>query len=173
MKIVVYGPQKRTGALHDGSVVDLSGAFAKYAAEKNNEPHAIALAEVLVPSDLARLIEAGPRALDNAEQACDYLFGRAHDQTVAQLAEAGGNGDGRPSVGLGAIVPGEDADAYPTGRVGSAASCGHHAAETAAHDDRAALGQLTPNRLRETLLLLAGIARAHHRDVGHAGIFSG
>src|SRR6202043_2565794 len=62
------------------SVVDLSGAFAKYAAEKNNEPHPIELAEALLPSDLARLIEAGPRALDNAEQALDYLFGKAHDQ---------------------------------------------------------------------------------------------
>jgi acylpyruvate hydrolase len=80
MRIVVYGPQKRTGVLRDGSVVDLSGAFAKYVAEQNNEPHPIELAEALVPCDLARLIEAGPRALDNVQQALDYLFGRAHDQ---------------------------------------------------------------------------------------------
>jgi len=80
MKIVVYGPEKRTGLLRDGSVVDLSGAFAKYAAERNNEPHPIELAEALVPSDLARLIEAGPRALDNAAQALDYLSGQAQDQ---------------------------------------------------------------------------------------------
>jgi len=66
MKIVVYGPDRRTGVLRDGSVVDLSGAFAKYAAEKNGEPHPIELAEALVPSDLARLIEAGPRAVDSA-----------------------------------------------------------------------------------------------------------
>jgi hypothetical protein len=59
MKIVVYGPQKRTGVLREGSVVDLSGAFAKYAAEKDNEPHPTELAEAVVPSDLARLIEAG------------------------------------------------------------------------------------------------------------------
>ena len=80
MKIVVYGPDKRTGVLRDGSVVDLSGAFAKYATEKNNEAHPIELAEALVPSDLARLIEAGPRALENAAEALDYLFGQAHDQ---------------------------------------------------------------------------------------------
>ena len=43
MKIVVYGPDRRTGVLRDGSVVDLSGAFAKYAAEKNGEPHPIAM----------------------------------------------------------------------------------------------------------------------------------
>src|SRR5205823_5402940 len=52
----------------------------KYAAEKNGEPHPIALAEAQVPSDLACLIEAGPRALDNAAEALDYLFGAAHDQ---------------------------------------------------------------------------------------------
>ena len=80
MKIVVYGPDKRTAVLRDGSFVDLSGAFAKYAAEKDGEPHPIELAEALVPSDLARLIEAGPRALDNAAEALDYLFGQAHDQ---------------------------------------------------------------------------------------------
>ena len=34
MKIVVFGPGRRTGALRDGMVVDLCGAFAKYAAEK-------------------------------------------------------------------------------------------------------------------------------------------
>jgi len=28
MKIVVFGPERRTGALHDGQVVDLCGAFA-------------------------------------------------------------------------------------------------------------------------------------------------
>src|SRR5439155_4961141 len=80
MKIVVYGPDRRTGVLRDGSVVDLSGAFAKYAAEKNGEPHPIELAEALVAADLARLIEAGPLALDSAQQALDYLFGHAQDQ---------------------------------------------------------------------------------------------
>jgi 2-keto-4-pentenoate hydratase/2-oxohepta-3-ene-1,7-dioic acid hydratase in catechol pathway len=77
MKIVVYGPERRTGALRDNSVVDLSCAYAKYAHEKNGEPHPLGLAEALVPSDLARLIEAGPRALDNAAKALDYLFDEA------------------------------------------------------------------------------------------------
>jgi 2-keto-4-pentenoate hydratase/2-oxohepta-3-ene-1,7-dioic acid hydratase in catechol pathway len=80
MKIVVYGPERRTGALRDGSVVDLSYAYAKYAHEKNGEAHPLALAAAMVPSDLARLIEAGPRALDNIEASLDYLFGQAQDQ---------------------------------------------------------------------------------------------
>jgi 2-keto-4-pentenoate hydratase/2-oxohepta-3-ene-1,7-dioic acid hydratase in catechol pathway len=80
MKIVVYGPGRRTGALHDGMVVDLSGAFAKYASEKLGAAHPMALAGALVPWDLARFIEGGERTLENAEKALQYLFGEAHDQ---------------------------------------------------------------------------------------------
>jgi 2-keto-4-pentenoate hydratase/2-oxohepta-3-ene-1,7-dioic acid hydratase in catechol pathway len=95
MKIVVYGPERRTGALRDNSVVDLSYLYAKYAHEKNGEPHPIGLAEALVPSDLARLIEAGPRALDNAAKALDYLFAEAQQRKPytgdarAQIRDAG------------------------------------------------------------------------------------
>ena len=39
MKIVVFGPFKRTGALHDESVVDLSHAYAKYLQERTVEPN--------------------------------------------------------------------------------------------------------------------------------------
>lgn len=80
MKIVVFGPHQRTGALHDGNVVDLSNACAKYLRERAGEPSPIEMAEALVPSDLARLIEGGPRALENAQKALDYLFGQAHDK---------------------------------------------------------------------------------------------
>jgi hypothetical protein len=38
MKIVVFGPQRRTGVLIDDSVVDLSYAAAKYLREKQSEP---------------------------------------------------------------------------------------------------------------------------------------
>jgi acylpyruvate hydrolase len=79
MKIVVYGPERRVGALRDGTIVDLCGAFAKYAWEKNGDPRAMALAEALVPADLARFIEGGPRTLDNAEQAIEYLLREAND----------------------------------------------------------------------------------------------
>jgi 2-keto-4-pentenoate hydratase/2-oxohepta-3-ene-1,7-dioic acid hydratase in catechol pathway len=81
MKIVVFGPLKRTGALHDGSVVDLSYAYAKYLRERTDEPSPLEMADVVVPSDLARLIEGGPRALDAARTALDYLFSQAQDQS--------------------------------------------------------------------------------------------
>ena len=80
MKIVVFGPDKRTGALHGGYIVDLSYACAKRLRERESEPSPLEMAEALVPSNLARLIEGGPRALEHAEKALDYLFAQAHDQ---------------------------------------------------------------------------------------------
>jgi 2-keto-4-pentenoate hydratase/2-oxohepta-3-ene-1,7-dioic acid hydratase in catechol pathway len=80
MKIVVFGPDRRTGVVQDGTVIDLSYTCAKYLAEKNGEPHPIALAEALVPSDLGRLIAGGPRALEKAHKALEYLIHEAQDQ---------------------------------------------------------------------------------------------
>src|SRR5712692_3038800 len=80
MKIVVWGPERRTGAVHEGMVVDLCGAYGKYAAEKTSETHPMTMAETLVPSDLARFILGGERAMENAERAVDYLFSEAQDR---------------------------------------------------------------------------------------------
>lgn len=80
MKIVVFGPDRRTGALHDGNVVDLSYATAKYLREKQGETSPREMAEALVPSDLARLIEGGARAIETAQKALDHLFGQAQDK---------------------------------------------------------------------------------------------
>jgi len=80
MKIVVFGPDKRTGALHDGNIVDLCYACAKRLHEREGEPRPLEMAEALVPSNLARLIEGGPRALEHAQKALDYLFAQTHDQ---------------------------------------------------------------------------------------------
>jgi acylpyruvate hydrolase len=81
MKIVVFGPDKRTGVLNEGTVIDLSLSFAKFLAEARNEARALELAEALVPSDLQRLIEGGARALDSAQQGLDYLLRQAQDGT--------------------------------------------------------------------------------------------
>ncbi len=80
MKIVVFGPLKRTGVLQDGTVVDLSYTYAKYLRERSNEPSPNEMAAVVVPSDLASLIEGGPRALEAAQTALDYLVGQAPDK---------------------------------------------------------------------------------------------
>ncbi len=81
MKIVVFGPDRRVGAIHDGrSVVDLSLAHAKLLRERDGERHAVELAAALVPADLSRFIERGDAALDAATGSIDYLFQRAHDR---------------------------------------------------------------------------------------------
>jgi len=81
MKIVVFGPEKRTGVLRDEGVVDITRATAKYLRERENDPNAAAVAEALVPSELGRFIEGGARALDMSEKALDYLFGLAVSRT--------------------------------------------------------------------------------------------
>jgi len=73
MKIVVFGPAMRTGALLGHSIVDLSHACAKYLDEKDDEPNPLQLAEALVPSNLGGLIEGGTRALEYAETALEHL----------------------------------------------------------------------------------------------------
>lgn len=81
MKIVVFGPESRVGAIHDSrSIVDLSLAYAKLLRERDGERHANELAAAWVPADLARFIERGDPALDAASRSIDHLFGRAHDQ---------------------------------------------------------------------------------------------
>ena len=80
MKIVVFGPERRVGALRGELIVDLSLAYAKFLRERQNERQAVLLAAALVPGDLAAFIEAGTRALDYTATALDYLFGEAFDQ---------------------------------------------------------------------------------------------
>jgi acylpyruvate hydrolase len=79
MRIVVYGLGQRVGVLKDNSVIDLSAAYAKYLHEAKSETRAEELAAVLLPSDLARLIESGRRALDDAQKALEHLS-NAKDQ---------------------------------------------------------------------------------------------
>ena len=54
MKIVVYGPNKRTGVLRSNDIVDISGAYAKYLREKEGNANAYVVADALAPSDLGR-----------------------------------------------------------------------------------------------------------------------
>jgi acylpyruvate hydrolase len=79
MKIVVYGLEKRVGVLKDNSVIDLSAAYAKYLHEAKGETCAEELAAAFVPTDLAKLIEGGRRALDEAQKALEHLA-NAKDQ---------------------------------------------------------------------------------------------
>jgi 2-keto-4-pentenoate hydratase/2-oxohepta-3-ene-1,7-dioic acid hydratase in catechol pathway len=79
MKIVVFGPERRVGALRGDLIVDLSLAHAKFLKERENQRQPTPLAAALVPSDLAMFIDGGRRALDHAESALEHLFGDTHD----------------------------------------------------------------------------------------------
>lgn len=80
MKIVVFGPDKRTGALLDDNVVDLSYAYAKLIDERDGTMRAIEVAQAHVPSDLMRLVEAGSGGLEKAQEAIEYLNFYAADK---------------------------------------------------------------------------------------------
>jgi acylpyruvate hydrolase len=58
MKILVFGPERRVGALVDGFVVDLSRAAERLTG----------VASAPLPSELGAFIEAGPRAVADAEK---------------------------------------------------------------------------------------------------------
>jgi 2-keto-4-pentenoate hydratase/2-oxohepta-3-ene-1,7-dioic acid hydratase in catechol pathway len=79
MKVVVYGPEKRTGIVVDGKIADASLAYAKYLRERSGERNAVEMAAALVPVDLGRFIEGGQRTLEAVGKAVDHLKG-AHDQ---------------------------------------------------------------------------------------------
>jgi 2-keto-4-pentenoate hydratase/2-oxohepta-3-ene-1,7-dioic acid hydratase in catechol pathway len=80
MKLVIFGSGKRVGVVRGDDVIDASLAAAKYLHERKGEHNALAMAEAMVPPDLERFIESGARALDNARDAVDYLFGAASDR---------------------------------------------------------------------------------------------
>lgn len=80
MKIVVYGPERRTGVLHNGTVADASLACAKLLRERDGAHNAVELGAALVPADLGRFIAGGASVLDNAGAAIEHLFGGAQDR---------------------------------------------------------------------------------------------
>lgn len=77
MKIVVFGPGKRTGVLRDAEVIDISLAYAKYLGEHEDVTDPATVAEAAVPSELGRFIEGGAGVLDNAAKALDHLTNAA------------------------------------------------------------------------------------------------
>jgi acylpyruvate hydrolase len=77
VRLVVYGPDKRLGALQGEDVIDLSFAYAKYLRETQDEPHPYQMASAIVPAELGMFIESGSRAIEGAERAVEHLMQRA------------------------------------------------------------------------------------------------
>jgi 2-keto-4-pentenoate hydratase/2-oxohepta-3-ene-1,7-dioic acid hydratase in catechol pathway len=81
MQLVVYGPERRLGALQNGQVIDLNHAYAKYLRETQDEPLPYEMAAAIVPAELGQFIESGPRAIEGAQRAVEYLLTRAGERT--------------------------------------------------------------------------------------------
>src|ERR1051325_9935725 len=80
MRLVVYGPDRKLGAWEGDQVIDLNFAYAKYAREVENEPLPYEMASAIVPNELGLFIDSGPRAIEGAQKAVDYLSNRAADK---------------------------------------------------------------------------------------------
>lgn len=84
MKIVLYGPDRRVGAIRDGNIVDLNWAYAKYLRETQGAVRPYAHADAAVPADLEGFITEGPRAIEGAQQALEYQATRNPDPLGAR-----------------------------------------------------------------------------------------
>ncbi|HEY3166046.1 MAG TPA: hypothetical protein VGK57_02390, partial [Candidatus Binatia bacterium] len=73
MKIVVFGPERRVGALVGERVIDLNYGLAKYLSERG-EPNAAEQAARRVPSRLLSLIERGPAGLADVQAVIDHFI---------------------------------------------------------------------------------------------------
>ena len=78
MKIVIFGPERRLGALVGDCVIDLNRGFAEYLQERGDRnPNEQALDRL--PSDLKSFIEGGAIALENAQRMIDHFAGIGSD----------------------------------------------------------------------------------------------
>ena len=74
MRFVVFGAERRLGALAGDCVIDLNRGFARYLQERGDRNPNEHAAERL-PPDLKSFIENGPLALENAQHVIDHFGG--------------------------------------------------------------------------------------------------
>lgn len=79
MKIAVFGPARRVGVAHEGSIIDANGAYAKLLAETTDTVRAEDHAAAAVPAHLNAFIEEGDQAITGAQAAVEYLTGQAEN----------------------------------------------------------------------------------------------
>jgi 2-keto-4-pentenoate hydratase/2-oxohepta-3-ene-1,7-dioic acid hydratase in catechol pathway len=80
MKLAIYGPERKVGAVQGDEVIDLNFAYAKYLAEIQNEPLPYEMAAAVVPAGLDAFILSGERAIEGATRAVEHLTSRASDR---------------------------------------------------------------------------------------------
>ena len=91
MRLVVYGPNRRLGAVEGDRVVDLNAACAAYLASRG-ERLALEMAAATVPDELGAFIEAGDRGVEGAMRAVEFVTratrpGRAGERLMEALWE--------------------------------------------------------------------------------------
>jgi 2-keto-4-pentenoate hydratase/2-oxohepta-3-ene-1,7-dioic acid hydratase in catechol pathway len=87
MKIVVFGPGRRVGALVGDRVVDLNRACARLLRERG-DGNAIASADERVPADVQAFIAGGTAALEGAQNAIEHALGAAPSDGDAAITLA-------------------------------------------------------------------------------------
>ena len=78
MRFVVFGPEKRVGALVGERIIDLNRGMARYLRERG-EANADQQASVRLPSRLLSLIETGAAGLQDAQRVTDHFAKAAPD----------------------------------------------------------------------------------------------
>jgi 2-keto-4-pentenoate hydratase/2-oxohepta-3-ene-1,7-dioic acid hydratase in catechol pathway len=73
MRIVVFGPERRIGALIGERVIDLNRAFANYLRQHRGDSNAQARADERIPVRLEQFIGLGAAALEDADRAIQHV----------------------------------------------------------------------------------------------------
>jgi hypothetical protein len=94
---------------------------------------------------------------------------RGHnDDRIPSLSKAGRQCQAEIRVARLRVSPGQDPYGQPTGSVGPAASRFHNATSSTTDERGPALGQPSPDFLRELLFFFTGRSRTDHGDDGHS-----
>ena len=72
MKVVIFGPEHRVGALEGERVIDLNRAFAGYLREQRGDANAQAHADERIPQRLENFIALGSAALEDSARAIEH-----------------------------------------------------------------------------------------------------
>ena len=89
MKIVVFGPERRVGALATDKIIDLNRGLARYLRDRG-EAHAEAQVATRLPSRLLSFIERGAAGLEDAERVIDHCakIGPNHDHDDVKVVHS-------------------------------------------------------------------------------------
>ena len=87
MKIVVFGPERRIGALQSDKVIDLNRALASFLREQRGDANAQAHADERIPSRLEHFIGLGKAAIEDAQRAIEHA-GKSNASAVVQYAKS-------------------------------------------------------------------------------------